>query len=678
MLIKQIEPLKLRSVLLLAALLGGMCTAGAGAPQPPARPQDDFYLHVNQHWLDTAEIPPTVPWISPFVVITLRVQDRIKGLILESAGRNAASGTDTQRIGDLYRSFMDEARIERAGLVPIWAELQRVKAISNVNKLADAFTSLDRDHASIDPNSLLPTLTPLTLAVRADARNATVNIATLRPGGLGLPDRTAYLDSSQDAAELRSAYRAHIRRLLELSGVRDADAASDRIVDLETALAATQLTEEQLHDPAATYHPVAVRDLNRTYPGVPWARLLRGWRLENIDRLLVSEPRHLRALNDLMHTQPIQGWRDYLSWQLLRRYSPVLPSPFADTNFAFYDQRLLGNEVRRPRDEMAGLLVEGAFAEPLGRLYSERYLDPRTRADVTRMAETIRDAFRERIRAATWLESATKTAALQKLDKLLIKIAHPDEWENFSDVVIRPDDLIGNLRRLSARTYDRRIARLGRPVDRRRWLDVPQSTSAYYNRSTNEIAIPAGYLQAPWYDPDATPAANYGGIGTVIGHEMGHAFDDQGSHFNGDGNLVEWWTLADRARFEALIADLVAQYSRYEPLPGRFVNGRLTVSENVGDLTGVTLAHAALMRSMGVSKGDASEIERGFFLSFCVHWRAGYREPLLLRILSADGHPPQHYRCNGPLSNFAPFYRLYDVRSGDGMFRPERDRVVIW
>ena len=660
------------------ALLASAAHGAAGDETVVAvRPQDDFYRYVNADWAARTAIPADLPWISPFVENTLRVQRRTRALIEEAAAGPSRAGTDAQRIGELYRSYADEAAIERAALSPLRSELARIDSIRSPTDLAVALARLGRRHASTDPNSNLPDTVPVAVAVRADARDATRPVATLVPAGLGMPGRAYYLDAGARPDAVRVAYRQHVADTLRLSGVRDPNAAAARVLTLETALARAELSQEQLHDPDATFHPTRPGDLDRLYPGLPWQAFLRAAGLGDVRELVVSQPAQLRAVASAARG-PLGPWRDYLRWQLLRRYAPFLPRAYGQAAHRFYDRVLLGAQAQRPRAELAGLLVEGALAEPVGRLYVERHLQPGAKRDVAAMAEQVRATFADRIRAADWLAPATKQAALDKLGKLLVKVAYPDRWEDFADVTIRPDDLIGNLVRMSEHAYRQRLARLGRPVDRTRWLDVPQSTNAYYNRSSNELAIPAGYLQAPWYDAAASPAANYGGIGTVIGHEMGHAFDDQGSRYDGDGNLRNWWTTADRTRFEAKAADLARQYDAFEPLPGHRVNGRLTVSEDIGDLTGLTLGYAALARAVPLRATAADDRDVAFFTSFCTHWRAKYREPLLLRILASDGHPPQHYRCNGPLANFDPFYRAYSLTPADRMFRPAPARVIIW
>lgn len=645
--------------------------------QSSPRAQDDFYLHVNRDWFKTARIPPTAPWISPLVVNTLRVQSRINGLIEEVAAAHAPLGTQRQQIGDLYRSYLDQNSIESAGIAPLASELDRISAIRSIDDLVDAFAHLNRMNADFDPANALGSVTPLEVGAAQDAHDAAEMVVLLKPGGLGLPDHQLYGENTTSTATLRAIYLTHIERILVLAGTHQATEASKRVLNLETALASQRLSETQLHDPAATYHPIERDNLSRHYPGLAWPRFLAASGVPDIRRIVIAEPVQLRRLIELMQTEPLETWRDYLRWQLLRRYAPYLPAAFAEADFEFYGKRLLGNLVPVARGERAALLVQGAFGEVVGRLYVDRYLDARAKGDVTNIAERIRAVFRERIAASQWLEPKTKAAALTKLDKLIVKVAYPDKWQEASAVEIRAADLIGNLQRLSTHAYDERIARVGRPVDRTRWLDVPQATGAYYNRSTNELAIPAGYLQPPWYDPNASPAENFGGIGTVIGHEMGHAFDDQGSRFDGDGNLVEWWTSEDRTRFNSRIERLVVQYDRYEPLAGMHVDGRLTISENVGDLTGLTMAYVALFGNKEAASGDLTQKTR-FFESFCRHWPALYNKPLLMRLLRTDGHSPQHYRCNGPLSNFTPFLVAYDVRPSDGMYLPPEERVALW
>jgi predicted metalloendopeptidase len=444
-------------------------------------------------------------------------------------------------------------------------------------------------------------------------------------------------------------------------------------------LAEARLPSEDLHDASATWHPTSLGELDEKYPAFEWGGLFAELGLKGIDGVVITEPGYFQRFSQLVTEIPLDTWKAYFRWQLMRRYADHLGPDFSDAAFAFYGRRLMGNETQRSQDDRAGLATEGAFPELVGRLWVEKHVAPETVPSALALAEQIRHAFAERIEAAQWIEPSTKSVALEKLGSLLIKIGHPEHWTKVFPIDIDPDDIVGNLSRISTYRWQEERARLVRPVDRSRWLDVPQSTNAYYNRTTNELAIPAGYLRPPFFDPEAPMAENLGGIGTVVGHEMGHAFDNQGAQYDAAGRLRRWWSDADGQAFRSKTEALILQYDQYEALPERFVDGRMTVSENIGDLTGVAVAHAALVRSLENEPPAAREqSEKVFFEAFCRRLRAKYREPLLVRIVSADSHPPQKFRCLGPLSNFEPFYDAYGVKPGDGMYRPLVARVSIW
>ncbi|MEE4212523.1 MAG: M13 family metallopeptidase [Parvularcula sp.] len=640
------------------------------------RPQDDFYTFTNSEWLSETSIPAAVPWISPYVVNTLAIQSQLETIVLELAAATHSPGSEAARIADLYRSFVDTAQLDARGLAPLHSALARIDRADSTTELFALLPELLIDHADADPDANLPDVTPLALAVRADDRDARQRVVRIVPGGLGLPGRDYYVSAEPRMVALRVAYRDHVAATLSRSGQSAPDEAADRVLALETRLAAALAPEETLRDPAATYHPYSLDQLASAFPGPDWAAFLELTGFVGLQRVIVDQPAYIAVLAELLSQAPAADWQAYLRWQILRRYSGILPEAYRTADFAFYGRKVWGNQEQRTRREQGMLFVQGAMAEPLGRLWVERHSDPRTRAQVRALAEEIRITFGQRIERARWLGEPTRAEAAAKLSQLLIKVGHPDEWTDYSDLVTDPVDAIGNAMRLSRRRWQREVARLEAPADRTRWLDVPQSTTAYYNRSTNELALPAGLLLPPWFDPDAALATNLSAIGAVIGHEMGHAFDDQGAYFDGTGTVRDWWLPEDRRLFDGQAARLVAQYKSFEPLPGLRVNGRLTLSENIGDLTGLSLAHATLVRLRGAALDQAEE--RRFFVSFCVRWRAKYREPLLRRIVLGDGHPPQAYRCNGPLMNFAPFYRAYGVKPGDGMFIPEQERATIW
>lgn len=642
-------------------------------------PADDFYGFVNGRWLGRTQIPATVPWISPYVENYFVVQDRLGGIIRALARQTYAGPSDRQRAGDFYSSYLDVEAIESLGLMPLDAELERVDAIRTAEDLARVFADFNRRHFRLTESSN-QFAAPFVIRGRPDDRDARRVAAVMRPAGLGMTNRETYLSDEPRHAGIRAAYLAHVERTLTLAGAADASGDAARILLLETALASATASPTEQMDHERNYARLGRGELEELVPALAWDAYLDEAGLDDVDAFVITDRGYFGALDEILERTRLEDWQAYLRWQLLRIYSPYLTRTLADEDFAFFGRVELGNEEPLPRAELAITEVEQAFPELLGRLYVERYFSAAAKADVTRMATAIREAFRQSIVDLDWMSEATKQAALDKLDKLTIKVGYPERWLSYEDVTIDPDALVANLMRINEAAYDRNIAGIGRPVDRDAWQTPAYASSAYYYRVMNELAIPAGYLLPPWYDVDAEPAMNYGGIGTVIGHEMGHAFDNQGSQYDGDGNLRDWWTDEDRANFQRRTSKLVAQYSRYSPAPGQRVDGQLTLSENIGDLTGVTMAYRAFEAQAHPPQTSVAGFtsEQRFFISYATHWRALYRDALLTRILTSDGHAPQRYRANGPLRNFAPFYRAFGLGEGDGMFVPDEERVEIW
>ncbi|MEE4212250.1 MAG: M13 family metallopeptidase [Parvularcula sp.] len=650
-------------------------TASAAEDIDP-RPQDNFYIYVNGPWLDETGIPAEVPWISPFVSNTLQVQKEVRTVIEEAAADRSSEGTPHQLIGDFYRSFLNAEQNGSRALGSLDDTFERIRELGTGISFEELIAELFVQHTDRGFDVLLPEVTPLAFSVWPDRLNPKRSVLIIRPAGLGLPDRSYYASEDEDLA---AGYRQHIANLLRAFKGAQADDMADLAYRLEAALADARLSSAALHDASATWHLVSTAELARKYPALDWHKLFQALGLADITTAVVTEPTYLERLDELILKTAPETWQAYYQWQVLRRYAPVLGGGYQQADFEFYGRRLMGNETPRPPKERAALATEAAFPFLVGQLWVDEYVSPETKPDALKLAHDIREAFAERIKSSTWLEADTQQAALQKLDSLLIKIGYPQERTRAFDISVSPDDIVGNLSRISSLRWQDDQIRLSQPVDRERWLDVPQSTNAYYNRSTNELAIPAGYLRPPFFDPQASAAANLGGIGTVIGHEMGHAFDDQGAQFDGSGQVSPWWQKSDRAQFDEMVEKLVGQYEEYEALPGRFVNGRLTVSENLGDLTGVTIAHAALMRALADGPEEQRTAQQQvFFEAYCRRLRAKYREPLMVRILTVDSHPPQEFRCLGPLSNFTPFYDVYGVSEGDGMYRAPEDRVSVW
>jgi putative endopeptidase len=643
------------------------------------RPQDDFYSYVNAKWLAETAIPDDVPWISPYVVNFLKVNAELQKLIEKLGSTNPPRNSQAQRIGDLYQSFMNESVIERLGVTPLAEDLRLIEQLQSRKQLPDILGFFNRTHyETLDVDSR--GTTPIWAAVINDDRDAARMIVALQQAGLGLRGRDEYLSSDPAQIDLRRQYREQIVLVLNLAGSPEPGRQADAVLALETKFAEAQLSPEALSHPADLYHKARVADLRQSGPGFDWQRFLTSSGLGRPKAILVNAPSYLAAIAKLARDEPLATWRSYLRWQLLRRYSPYLSRSFAGADFAFFSGAELGNTKMQDRQTRGAQLVQFQLPMSLGKLYVETYLPAGSKERVEEIAENIRLVFADDIRNADWMAPATKQEALGKLEQVLIKIGYPKRWEQLP-VDIRPDDLIGNLRRIAQLRTAADAQRLHRPVDRERWLEAPHSVNDYYNTTTNEVAVGAGSLQWPWFDLNADDASNYAGIGSSIGHELGHGFDDRGSLYDGIGNLREWWTPNDRAQFEVRARKLAAQYDAYEPLPGHKVSGALTESEDIGDLTGLTLAYRAFRHAHPMGQPASSEdlaTDRRFFEAFCTHWRAKYRDQLLLRVLASNGHPPQQYRCNGPLSNFPPFQAAFDVKPGDAMYRAPQDMVAIW
>lgn len=666
----------MRRNMIVGTLAAACWTVSCAEDTATPKPQDDFYAATNAQWLADTAIPPDVPWISPFVVNTLSAQDQVRAVVEAAASEAGPPGTPRRVIGDFYASLIDLDAVEAAGLAPLADTLMMIERATEPQALAEAFGHLASAHRDPDPNALSPHTAPLALSVWTDRLDARATALVLRPSGLGLPDRAYYLE--EEHAGTLAAYEDHVAGTLALSGERDAHAAARSVLSVEKALAAARLPQSALHDAAATWHPTTQAALGERFPGLDWPSLLRAAGVPPGRDVVLTEPDYMAALAALVAERPAADWQAYLRWHILRRYAPHLPAAYRTADFGFYGRELMGTEAQRPRAELASLAVEGAFPNLVGRLWAEEHVAPETKRDVRRLAETVRDAFAARIAASDRLAGPTKAAALDKLAALRIDVAYPDVWPAPPDAAMRADDLIGNLRRLSEAAHAADLARLDAPPDRARWYDAPYVTSAYYVRGTNALAVPAGTLVPPYYDPDASLAENLGGIGTVIAHEMGHAFDDQGSRFDAEGALRSWWTPEDEAAFRKEIGKLVRQYGAYEALPGLRLDGTLTVSEAFADLTGLTVGYDALMADMpNAAEGERRAAARDYYQSFCRHWRAKYREPLLRRIVASDGHAPQRFRCNGPLSAFEPFYDAYGVGRGDGMYLPPGERALV-
>jgi len=636
-----------------------------------ARPQDDFFRFVNGTWVKRTEIPADRSSWGSFVELTERSDEALATIIAEASAAEAPAGSDLQKVRDAYRSFMDTARIESLGSNPLEAELRAVAALGSVSELPGLLAHLAR----------LGVGGPFGASVQQDQKNSNVYIVGVSQAGLGMPDRDYYLRPDPRLEATRTAYGEYLTQTLTLGGIPDPAGAAARIVALETRMAEKHWERAKNRDRDLTYNKMTVQELSGLAPAFDWAAYFGAAGLGAATDIIVRQPDYFQALNEILTTTPVSTWREYLAARLIGSFADVLPNEFFATRFAFYGKALSGQQEMRPREKRAIDATEGALGEVLGRLYVERHFTAAAKSRMDGLVKNLRAAFEQGINELEWMSPATKAQAQAKLAKFTVKIGYPDKWRDYSSLEIKPDDLIGNAMRTIAFQYDDNVGRLGKPVDRARWGMTPQTVNAYYSSTNNEIVFPAAILQPPFFNVAADDAVNYGGIGAVIGHEISHGFDDQGSKSDGDGNLRDWFTPEDLAAFQALTGKLSDQYATYEPLEGMHINGRLTLGENIGDLSGLAVAYRAYRMSLGGKEApviDGFTGDQRFFLGWAQVWRTKMRDEAMRQQLLTNPHSPGMYRAFVPLMNIEAFYRAFDVKPGDGMYRPPEERVKIW
>jgi putative endopeptidase len=635
---------------------------------PDIRPQDDLFGHVNGKWLATAEIPADKSGWGAFIALADAAEQHVRDIITELADRPAGELSDDERkIGDLYASFMDTETIEARGLDPIRPLLEQAQAIDDLPGLARFLGAYERGGGGGFFGSY----------ISADRGDASRSIVYLAQGGLGLPDESYYRDDK--FAEIRDAYVAYLTRLLELGEhPRPAETAA-AVLAFETRLAEGHWEAAETRDVQKTTNHKSLEELKALCPTFDfdgWVEALGGSDA-TLTRSIVMQPDFFEHLAVVLEETPIQTWRDLLYTRILRGRASYLSEEFVETNFDFYGRTLNGTPELRERWKRGVDFVEGAVGEAVGKVYVERHFPPQSKQMMDELVANLVTAYRTSIEQLDWMGEETKAKAFAKLDKFYPKIGYPKEFRDYSGLEVSADDLMGNIAASAAFETDRELAKVGQPVDREEWYMLPQTVNAYYHPGTNEICFPAAILQPPFFSPDAEDAENYGGIGAVIGHEIGHGFDDQGAQYDGDGNLHDWWSADDKAAFEQKSQTLVAQYDAFEPrdLPGEHVNGALTVGENIGDLGGLTIAHKAYVLSRG---GEAPIDERRtLFLNWAHVWRTKRRKEQALTLLTVDPHSPAEFRAN-IARNLDEFHEVFETTPGDGMWLDPEARVRIW
>jgi putative endopeptidase len=639
------------------------------------RPQDDFYKYVNGNWLATTQIPADKGAYGAFIELRDSVQAQLRPLIEKLDAQGDASDPDKRKIADLYASFMDEAALESLGRRPLDEEFARIDALTDKAQIAAYVAHCNR--TGVD--------TPYAPAVHLDARDSTRYVFDLGQAGLGLPDRDYYLKDESRMVQIRTQYREHIARMMTLAGDAHAPQDADDILALETALAKVQWTKVENRDPVKTYNKVEFAALAALAPAYDWKAYLSDSGVQGrVDYLVISQPSYITGFARLVQETPLPVWKAYFRWHVLSEYAPYLSRSFVDENFAFYGKALRDIPENRPRWKRGVDLVQNAIGEGLGRIYVARYFPPEYKARMDQLVRNLLAAYRADIATLEWMGPETRQKALVKLSKFTTKIGYPDKWRDYSALQVRRDDLVGNVRRANSFEYDRNLRKLGQPVDRAEWDMSPQTVNAYYNPELNEIVFPAAILQPPFFNARADDAVNYGGIGAVIGHEISHGFDDQGSQYDGDGNLLNppgWFTQADLDRFKARTHALVEQYSAYAPVPGYPINGELTLGENIADNSGLAIAYKAYRLSLGGKEApviDGLSGDQRFFIGWAQVWRNKARDREAILRIKSDPHSPGQFRGTVPEMNQAAFYEAFGVKPGDRMFLPPDKRVSIW
>ena len=683
---------RLRSTALAAVLLSTL-SATAFAKAPPAahtidkagmdaavKPGDDFYKYANGGWLKTAQIPADKAAFGPGAVLTDQTSQKVRSLIQDAAAGNPAPGSDAQKVGDYYASYMDEAGIEAKGLTPVQPDLDAITAIADKTSLSAWLgTTLRADVDALNSTNFY-TDHIFGVWITQGFEDPDHNVPYLLQGGLGMPDRDYYLSDDPHMADLRAKYQQHIANVLKLANIADADAKAARIVALETKMAQAHESRVDSEDVHKANNPWSKADFATKAPGMDWDAYFNAAGLGAQDNYIVWQPGAVTGLSALVASESLDDWKAWATFHAIDHYAGVLPKAFVDERFAFYGTAMSGTPQNSDRWKRAISSTNGALGMLVGKMYTAKYFPPEAKAKINAMVDDLLTAYHARIAALTWMSPDTKEKALAKLSTLKIGVGYPDTWIDYSDLQIVRGDAYGNARRAEMFNYKRNLKKLGQTPDRGEWAMVPQIVNAVNLPLANALNFPAGILQPPYFDPDADAAYNYGAIGATIGHEISHSFDDQGSQFDAQGRLLNWWTPDDLAHFEGAGQKLADQYSAYCPFPDLCLNGKQVLSENIADVAGLSAAHDAYELSL---HGKPDKVKGGFtgeqrfFISFAQSWRQTEREAALRQQIQTDGHAPDEYRGD-TVRNLDAWYKAFDVKPGDKLYLKPEDRVQVW
>jgi len=674
---------ELKSYFAILGIVAASYSASAQAPMKfidPAnmdlsvKPGDDFYQYASGTWIKNNPVPAKeTRWGSFNVLREFNIQ-AVKGLVEDAAAdRSAAAGTPKKRVGDFYKAAMDSITIEKLGYTPIKADLARVKKIKDLQGVLNEVTYMRISGVGSPMYGF---------GIAQDRKNVTKYLPSLGQGGTTLPDRDYYLKDDSRSVKIREAYTTYMNTLFTLTGSSAAEAAKKAatIMAIEKQLAEAQMSRLEMRDPYKTYNKLTVTDFAKTTPNLKWNAILTQLKVSGQDTLLVSSPKFFTTLDGMLSSIPVADWKTYLEWNVLKNSAGDLSSPFVNASFAF-NQAQTGQRIQTPRWQRMASLTDRAVGELLGQLYVAKYFKPEAKARMTEMINNLRTAFETRINNLDWMSAETKQKALAKLHAFTPKIGYPEKWKTYTGLVITPTTYFQNLRNAAVWNYNESIAQLGKPVDRTRFGMTPPTVNAYYSPTMNEIVFPAGILQFPFFAPDADDAINYGGIGAVIGHEMSHGFDDSGSQYDKDGNLRNWWTAEDKAKFQEKTKALGEQFDAYTVLDTIHVNGKLTMGENIGDLGGLNAAYTAFkLTKQGQSeeKIDGFTPDQRFFLSWAQVWRGNILDDSAAQLIKTDPHSPGEYRTIGAPVNMDAWYEAFNVKPGDKLYKKPEDRIRMW
>ncbi|HYM75489.1 MAG TPA: M13 family metallopeptidase [Candidatus Dormibacteraeota bacterium] len=644
------------------------------------RPGDDFYRYANGEWLKRTDIPADRAGVDVWTKLTDLSNKRLADLIAELAKSNPPAGSSARKVADLYNSYMDEAGIETKGLAPLRPHLEAIAAIRDKKELAHALGETLRADVDALNNTNYHTPNLFGMWVAPSFNDSDHYTAYLMQGGLQLPDREYYISDSEHMRQIRTKYQAHVANILRLAGVSDAEARAARILELETAIAKTHRSLADNEDIHKANNPWTQADFRAKAPGLDWDEYFRGAGISNVDGFIVWQPDAFTAESALVETQPLDNWKDLLTFHLIEAYAGVLPKALTDERFAFFGKELSGTQQQRPRWQRGVFVVDSQLGDAVGQIYAQRYFSAEAKAQIDAMVANMIAAFRKRIEALDWMNPTTKAEAEAKLSTLYVGVGYPETWHDYSSYEVKAGDIFGNIWRGDLSDYQRQVARLGKPVDRKEWSMTPQTVNAVNLPLQNALNFPAAILQPPFFDPKAPAAFNYGAVGSVIGHEISHTFDTEGSTFDAKGRVRNWWTPEDLKHFETATTQLAAQYDTYKPFPDLALNGKQTLAENIADVAGISAAYDGYRASLGSKPApvqDGLTGDQQFFIAFAQNWGEKVRDAALRQQVLTDEHSPGEYRSY-TVRNIDPWYAAFGVKAGEKLYLGPQERVRIW